>query len=151
MRNKAGSVQATAMTIEDAAVLARLFSHLQKEDQISSFLWAFQDLRQPRCDSVLAKEAGILFYMTMPQGEAQQQRDDTMRAKRDAGVGILDASDEVDESPEWIEIKEVFGYDAEDDADNWWVQWGLLRERANGADVSEYKNIPIQIEHCVWP
>ncbi|KAG6915296.1 hypothetical protein DXG01_012274 [Tephrocybe rancida] len=144
-----GSVQATAMTIEDAAVLARLFSHLRAADQIPSFLCAFQDLRQRRCSSVTSKEAGILEYMTMPSGDAQRQRDDTMRLKRDAGLGILEASEEAEESAEWVEIKEVFGYDAEDEADNWWVQWGLLRERANGVEVP-YEKLPIQIEKAVF-
>ncbi|KAG5643091.1 hypothetical protein DXG03_001587 [Asterophora parasitica] len=142
-----GSVQATAMTIEDAAVLAKLFSHLRTEDQISSFLWAFQDLRQPRCNSVIQKEVGIVWYMTMPEGEHQQMRDKTMRAKRDAGLGILQASDESEESPEWKEIKEVFAYDAEDEADNWWVEWGMLRERSRGVDVS--LGIPIQVERTI--
>ncbi|KAG6861635.1 hypothetical protein C0995_014074 [Termitomyces sp. Mi166 len=143
-----GSVQSAAMTIEDAAVLAKLFSHLRKADQITTFLCAFQELRQPRCDSVTTKEASILMYMTMKQGEAQQQRDDAMRAKRDAGRGILEATEEVEEPPEWVEVKNVFGYDAEDEADNWWVQWGLLRERAKGADVS-YETLPIQIKTAV--
>ncbi|KAF5379818.1 hypothetical protein D9615_005791 [Tricholomella constricta] len=144
-----GSVQATALTVEDAAVLAKLFSHLRTEDQIGSFLWAFQDLRQPRCNAVMAKEAGIMYYMTMPPGEQQQLRDETMRAKRDAGIGILQASDEAEESPEWAEIKEVFGYDAEDEADNWWVEWGLLRERSKGVDVSYGVPSPIQVERAI--
>ncbi len=68
--------------------------------------------------------------MTAEPGEFQSARDDMMRAKQQAGVGILDATGDLEETPEWVEIKEVFGYDAEDDADNWWVEWGLLRERA---------------------
>ncbi|RDB26397.1 6-hydroxynicotinate 3-monooxygenase [Hypsizygus marmoreus] len=131
-----GSVQATAMTVEDGAVLAKLFSHLRTEDQISNFLWAFQDVRQPRCDSVVAREIGIVYFMTMPPGEHQEFRDQSMRAKRDAGIGILQASEDIEESPEWTEVKEVFGYDAEDEADNWWVEWGLLRERSKGVDVT---------------
>lgn len=34
------------------------------------------------------------------------------------------------------ENREIFGYDAEDAADNWWVQVGLLAERARGHDWS---------------
>ncbi|KAF9459027.1 hypothetical protein BDZ94DRAFT_1062733 [Collybia nuda] len=132
-----GSVQACAMAVEDGAVLAKLFSHLRTKDQISSFLWAFQDLRQPRCNSVVTKELRIIHFMTMPPGERQESRDSSMRAKRDAGIGILQAYDNHDEPREWTEIKEVFGYDAEDEADNWWVEWGILRERSMGVDVSE--------------
>ncbi|KAF9026056.1 FAD/NAD(P)-binding domain-containing protein [Hymenopellis radicata] len=134
-----GSIQDCALTVEDGAVLAKLFSHLHSKDQIQSFLYAFQDLRQPRCASVYAKEACIVQYMVVPPGDFQQMRDDSMRAKRDAGVGILEAVGDLEESPEWIEIKEVFGYDAEDDADNWWVEWGLLRERARvNADIGTH-------------
>jgi len=85
--------------------------------------------------------------MTMPPGDHQEMRDNSMRAKRDAGIGILQASDEHEESPEWVEIKEIFGYDAEDEANNWWVEWGLLRERSKGVQVSY--GIPIQVEQVV--
>jgi salicylate hydroxylase len=136
------------LAVEDGAVLATLFSHLRTEDQISSFLWAFQDLRQPRCDAVLAKENGVVYFMTMPPGDHQEMRDNSMRAKRDAGLGILQGSDEYEESPEWVEIKEIFGYDAEDEANNWWIEWGLLRERSKGVTVSY--GVPMQIEQVVF-
>lgn len=133
-----GANQSCALAIEDGAVLGTLFSHLRREDQISNFLWAFQDLRQPRCDGIAAKERGVLHFMTMPPGEHQQMRDSSMRAKRDRGLGILQASDEYEESPEWVEIKEIFGYDAEDEANNWWVEWGMLRERSKGITHLSY-------------
>lgn len=60
-----------------------------------------------------------------------------MRSNRDTGVKTLvsAALDNGDERPEWMEIRDVFGYDAEDAADNWWIEWGLLRERAKGSSV----------------
>jgi salicylate hydroxylase len=42
-------VQHTAISLEDGGVLAKLFSHLRGRDQIPSFLYAFEDLRGPRC------------------------------------------------------------------------------------------------------
>ncbi len=27
-------------------------------------------------------------------------------------------------------IETIFGYDPEDEADDWWVQWGVMQERA---------------------
>ncbi len=149
---KPGSIQDCALTVEDGAVLAKLFSHLHSRDQIQSFLYAFQDLRQPRCASVYAKEVGIVQYMSVPPGDFQQMRDDSMRAKRDAGVGILEAVGDLEETPEWIEIKEVFGYDAEDDADNWWVEWGLLRERARAiADIGTHNALmtDVMVSHSI--
>lgn len=125
------------MAVEDGAVLAKLFSHLRTKDQIGSFLWAFSDLRQPRCAAVYKKEEGDIHFMTVPPGsDIQKYRDAAMRAKRDAGIDALASTNEHEETREWEEIKVVFGYDAEDEADNWWVEWGLLRERSNGIDVS---------------
>lgn len=138
-----GSVQGCAMSVEDGAVIAKLFSHLHTEDQIESFLYAFQDLREPRCATVYTNEQGIIYYMTMPPGELQEYRDTSMRQKRDAGLSPLHGSADAEESAEWVEMKEVFGYDAEDEADNWWVEWGLLRERAKGVDVSY--GTPLQV------
>jgi salicylate hydroxylase len=124
------------MAIEDGAVLAKLFSHLCNEDQISNFLYAFQDLRQKRCEAVIRKEFCDIHYMALPPGEAQQFRDQSMRAKRNAGLSALAAAGELELNPQWEEIKEIFGYDAEDEADNWWNEWGLLRERSKGRDLS---------------
>jgi salicylate hydroxylase len=42
----------------------------------------------------------------------------------------------------------IWGYDAEDEADNWWVEWGLLRERAKGAttlDALDY-DLTVQVD-----
>lgn len=119
-----GSIQDCAMAFEDGVVLAKLFSHLRKKDQIDSFLCAYQDLRQPRINSVYGREVGIIQYMTMPPCDFQQARDDTMRSKRDAGMNVLDAVGDMDESPEWAEIKEIFAYDCENEADDWWQGWG---------------------------
>ncbi|KAH6901243.1 hypothetical protein BKA70DRAFT_1374822 [Coprinopsis sp. MPI-PUGE-AT-0042] len=142
------AVSRSAMAIEDGAVLAKLFSHLRTEDQIPSLLSAFQDLRTPRCDFVLKKELGDVSFMTLPPCEFQEGRDQMFRTKRDAGVGVLDSLEGSDEEelPQWAEIKELFGYDAEDDADNWWMEWGLLRERAKGTDLSNGFVAPAEIK-----
>ncbi|KAK0484232.1 hypothetical protein EDD18DRAFT_1293742 [Armillaria luteobubalina] len=132
-----GSVQQCALTMEDGAVLAKLFSHLHCKDQIKSFLSAFQDLRQLRCAAVLCKEARIFHYMKAEPGELQQSSDDMTWAKEQAhAIGILDAMGDLEENDIHKQIETVFGYNAEDDADNWWVTWGLLRERAR-SDSSE--------------
>ncbi|KAI0667924.1 FAD/NAD-P-binding domain-containing protein [Trametes maxima] len=125
-----GTIQATAMAVEDGAVLAKLFSHLSEDRQIESFLFAFQELRQARARSVRAGEFGSAFYMTM-DGAGAEQRDAAMKAKSTQGGNVLEGAggDEVVNGM-WEEIRTIFGYDCEDEADDWWVQWGLLRERA---------------------
>ncbi|KAF5379737.1 hypothetical protein D9615_005787 [Tricholomella constricta] len=130
-----GAIQTCAMAVEDGAVLAKLFSHLRAEDQIPNFLYAFENLRQPRCAAVTKKEFGDIFFMSLPPGEMQEMRDTMMRQKRDAGRSALESSGDAEETQEWTEIKVMFGYDAEDEADNWWQEWGVLRERARGREV----------------
>ncbi|KAI0636308.1 FAD/NAD-P-binding domain-containing protein [Trametes polyzona] len=125
-----GTIQATAMAVEDGAVLAKLFSHLSEERQIESFLFAFQELRQSRARGVAAGEFGAAFIMTA-DGEGAAQRDAAMRAQHAAGGNALEGGGGGgDAGAAWEEIRTIFGYDCEDEADDWWVQWGLLRERA---------------------
>ncbi|KAG1852791.1 hypothetical protein DFJ58DRAFT_790611 [Suillus subalutaceus] len=123
----AGSLQGGAMAVEDAAVFAKLFSHLRDKDQISTFLHAFQDLREDRCASVVHTEQCNLYFQMLPAGPQQEQRDQDMRAKTAQGESVFGGGEA---SEQWEQLKELWGYDAEDEADDWWVKWGLLRERA---------------------
>jgi len=118
------------MSLEDASVLAKLFSHLAREDQIQGFLYAFQDLRQQRCKEIRAMDMANIHFETMPESEQATERDRTMRAKFERGEDVLVGADDQNVL-RWDKIRDVFGYDAEDEADNWWVQWGRLREQAN--------------------
>jgi salicylate hydroxylase len=115
------------MAVEDAAVLAKLFSHLRAEDQISTFLHAFQDLREGRCASVVQSEQCNLYFQMLPAGPQQEERDHEMRARAARGESVFGSGEAAEQ---WEQLKELFGYDAEDEADDWWVKWGLLRERA---------------------
>ncbi|KAL6307441.1 FAD/NAD(P)-binding domain-containing protein [Sparassis latifolia] len=122
------TIQGSAMAVEDAAVLGKLFSHLSSEDQIPDFLSAFQDLRQPRVKQIFLNELASVFFSMLEDGDPQQvQRDEAMRAKHKSGVSVLD---NLDDSPEWDELRTTFNYDCEDEADDWWLKWGRLREQA---------------------
>jgi salicylate hydroxylase len=130
--------QGPSLSLEDGAVLGRLFSKLSSEDQIPGFLNAFQDLRASRCSAISASELEELVCMTLPPGTKQTRRDMVLRQQDAAGQNIL-TPDENDVSSaalaRWDQIKFLFGYDCEDEADNWWVQWGLLAMRAKGVDL----------------
>lgn len=131
------------MAIEDGAVLAKLFSHLSSRDQIEHFLYAFQDLRQERCKTIVKSEESLIQFFTLEDGPEQRARDETMQEKFRAGKNVLDSGEEEEESgvegQQWSEVRTIFGYDCEDEADNWWVQWGLLRERARGEQETHPK------------
>ncbi|KZT09779.1 FAD/NAD(P)-binding domain-containing protein [Laetiporus sulphureus 93-53] len=146
-----GAIQGAAMALEDAAVLAKLFSHLTRHEQIESFLCAFQDIRQKRCEVARQSEVGLLALVTMEDGPEQEARDKTMQTRYRAGKNVFDSEDGENgvESEQWVEIRTIFGYDCEDEADNWWVQWGQLRERAKQGD-SGINGIPESPNGGFW-
>jgi salicylate hydroxylase len=115
-RSQPGVIQNVAMAIEDAAVLGKIFSHLLREDQISTFLYAFQDIRQDRVAQMLRNENFNIEYMTLPECEQQQLRDNGTRMLSKQGVNVMKVG-EVEEH--WEDIKTTFAYDCEDEADNW--------------------------------
>jgi salicylate hydroxylase len=125
------------MSLEDASVLAKLFSHLRDEEQIPSFLYAFQNLREERCQKNRALDIGNILFMMESEGEGTIRRDAMMRAKHDEGRNVLSGDDEDANVAQWDHNRELFGYDAEDEADNWWVQWGLLQERAKASQSED--------------
>ena len=133
-----GSLQGTSLSLEDGAVLAKLFSHLSSKDQIASFLYAFQDLCLSRCKTTSDNELDNVVFMTLPHGDYQMDRDMMLRQKDAAGLNVLtpdDGDESLIASERWEKVKFMFGYDCEDEADNWWVQWGLLAMRAKGFDM----------------
>ena len=110
-----GTIQATAMAVEDGAVLATLFAHLTEERQIESFLYAFQELRQARVRTVRAGELASAFFMTADGPEAAQ-RDAAMRAKVREGGNVLDSEGEA--SAAWDEYRS--GGDRRGGPSSWW-------------------------------
>lgn len=132
------------MSVEDGAVLARLFTHLRTHDQIKQFLWAFQDIRQPRCIAVTESETHVMYFTCMPKGDDSEARDAGFRAKNAAGVEVLQAAGDQEETPEWREVKEVFGYDAEDEADDWWVDWGSLKLKSAASGAIDFGAIRVE-------
>ncbi|KZV77317.1 FAD/NAD(P)-binding domain-containing protein [Peniophora sp. CONT] len=142
-----GSIQGPCMSLEDASVLAKLFSHLLEESQIPSFLYAFEEIRRARTVKINDVDNNNIDFMTMPSGPMATGRDDAMAATFQAGRNALDAEEGDDASSQWTENREIFGYDAEDAANEWWVSWGILRLRAKDApelgELSGVKGVAI--------
>ena len=52
----------------------------------------------------------------------------------------------------WEELKDVFGYNAFEEADTWWVEWGVMLERMEKkAGVGHVRGVvgEIVVEHGV--
>ncbi|KAK7678592.1 hypothetical protein QCA50_018464 [Cerrena zonata] len=137
-----GAQQGSALAVEDAAVLGKLFTYLKVDDQIGNFLWAVQELRQDRCEKCLQEEYDLYVFLTLRQGEMQEVRDAEMRLKHESGRTDLRQGEDV-AAKQWEELRTVYAYDCEDEADNWWIEWGLLRERARERNEF-YNTTPIR-------
>lgn len=132
------------MAIEDSAVLAKLFGHLISADQVTSFLYAFPELRQGRTKSTRVNEMGNIYFMAMPDDAGAIQRDQHFKARRDRNLSPLE-DESGDASGVWESIKETWCYDAEDEADDWWVGWGMLRLRSQQAELTFGMEIQVSI------
>lgn len=146
-----GSIQGTCMAIEDSAVLAKLFGHLISADQVTSFLYAFPELRQGRTKSVRVNEMGNIYFMAMPDDAGAIQRDEHFKSRRDKNLSPLE-DESGDASGVWESIKETWCYDAEDEADDWWVGWGMLRLRSQQTELDfgmEFQNTPLSLQVTV--
>jgi salicylate hydroxylase len=94
---------------------------------VSTLLYAFQDLHKERADAVTAME---LENAQVAWSNPPRVRDGLVR------WSVLPADEPeppVESGPtdaELAAIAELWGYFAIDAADEWWVEWGLLRERS---------------------
>ena len=123
------------MAIEDSAVLAKLFGHLISRDQVNSFLYAFLELRKERTKSTRINELGNIHFMAMPDDAGAIQRDQHFKARRDKNLSPLE-DESGDGSGVWDSIKQMWCYSAEDEADDWWVAWGMLRLRSQQTELN---------------
>jgi salicylate hydroxylase len=122
--------------VEDAVVFGTLFSHLRSHRQIPVLTEAYQELRLSRCKTVSEGELNNGRLVWLPPGDARDQRDAYMRASRASGN---EHWDEGQLREQWEEVAGVFGYCARDAAEDWWVNWGALRERSEAICPLEFK------------
>lgn len=115
----------TSLAVEDACVLGVLFSRLRNADQLPVLLEAYQELRQGRCAYVAASELKNAALVWLPPGDDREKRNETMKKSL---VGQREQWDEGMLRAQWEQIGGVFGYNAREAAETWWVTWGSLRE-----------------------
>lgn len=125
--------------MEDGAVLGSLFSrlHTGSQEEVVRLLSAYQEIRQARCLELMKSEYEVVHFSTLDDA-------DPMREARDAGFAVARQQqsldwDDVDEEVvrhAWDEFRTSYAYDAYDAADEWWNDWGLLRERMRAASYA---------------
>jgi len=118
-----------AIVLEDALVLGTLFKHLSSWDQVPTFLNAYQEIRQARTTFVNKLDCSNSAYMRLPPGPERDARNATMSAPRDDW-------DDGGLKNEFEGLVGLFGYDAEDAAEEWWVTWGRYGKDAETTNFS---------------
>lgn len=134
------------MGLEDASAFAKLFSHLRNEDQIPSFLSAFQEIRQARCLEIINMDSRNLREMTRADSEVTRARDLAMQALYRAGVPLYELKSQDGTHKLWADNWETYLYNAEDMADEWWVSWGIVRLRLTSTeDLTDLTSIGVRL------
>ena len=133
-----GTVQGVAIPFEDGVALGRIFSHIKRLEQIPSFLEAYEDVRRDRHIKAYEKELGDLDFMTLPP-EYAGTRDTHMREKGKDGRNLFEVSTAIEDGSdgleEWQRIVDLFAYNCEDAADDWWQSEGKIMEASRGGAV----------------
>jgi len=124
-----GTGHSYAVALEDGTFIGKIFSHTRNPDRVPEFLRAFQEHREPRCSRLRQMEKEYIFHMMLPDGEFQAGRDASMRARHAAGRNVLDG----DLEQMLDDYRMMYGYEAADDADEWWMTWGRYHD---ASDVS---------------
>ncbi|KAI0344632.1 FAD/NAD(P)-binding domain-containing protein [Trametopsis cervina] len=137
------ATHAPAMNAGDAAFLGMLFANLTKEDQIDSFLAAYESSRRDRVKLVRHIELANLYQLAMPAGVEKDMRDTALKEKVAAGLDAFAQGGGDLAAQQWDLDKMLFAYDAEDHAAEWWNDWGLLKERATDAVRVPKARIPV--------
>ncbi|KAG8747604.1 hypothetical protein FRC10_000146 [Ceratobasidium sp. 414] len=110
--------QGAAMAIEDAAVLGSLFSRHSDENSVEFLLNAYEELRIPRTAAVQKDSGANAEVFHLPDGPAQQARDEGWKLAGKAG-GTHGSGSQVILQPT-IPDKDLYGYDAYDEVEQWW-------------------------------
>ncbi|EIM82669.1 FAD/NAD-P-binding domain-containing protein [Stereum hirsutum FP-91666 SS1] len=141
-----GSFPGAPIILEEASFLGTLFSHLRHPSQISLFLHAYEQIRKPRASRLLELELDNLTILQLPPGPERKARDHTWAEQKKAdierNVGYVRSTSSASEEDmiseeqnmelrrQWQAFYENWGCDGRDAAESWWIEWGLLGERA---------------------
>ncbi|KAI0317884.1 hypothetical protein OF83DRAFT_1171604 [Amylostereum chailletii] len=124
---KTGTTHNVSTAIESSVVLGTLFSHLRSHDEISTLLYAYQELRQPRAQALEDLESLNATFRFMPPGPARDARNERMKEF----VSVRREPWKTDQfSQQWWQNYAVWTYDAFDAADDWWKQWSTLKKHS---------------------
>ncbi|KAG9124895.1 hypothetical protein FRC07_009823 [Ceratobasidium sp. 392] len=109
--------QGAAMAIEDAAVLGSLFAKHSDEHSVEFLLNAYEELRIPRTAAVQRDSGANAEVFHLPDGPAQQARDEGWKSAGKAG-GTHGSGSQVILHPT-IPDKDLYDYDPYTEVEQW--------------------------------
>ncbi|EKM50084.1 uncharacterized protein PHACADRAFT_46976, partial [Phanerochaete carnosa HHB-10118-sp] len=112
-----GGTYGPSMALEDAVVFGTLFGRLSSWKEIPRFLNAYQEIRFNRTNSTNEMDVSNAAFMRLPPGPGAEARNMQIRQARDEW-------DDGSLKREFEGLAALFGYEAEDAAQEWWVTWG---------------------------
>ncbi|KAK7029274.1 FAD-binding-3 domain-containing protein [Favolaschia claudopus] len=120
------------VALEDGLFIGKIFSHTRNASRVPELLRAFQQHRGPRCSRLRQMEKEYIFQMILPDGDYQAGRDAAMRERHAAGRNVLDG----DFQQMMEDYEFMYGYEAADDADEWWMTWGRYHDSGDASHDS---------------
>ncbi|KAJ6466072.1 hypothetical protein C8R47DRAFT_1154381 [Mycena vitilis] len=127
-----GGFHPYSIALEDAVFIGRMFERSHDRGRIPQFFHAFQEAREDRCTRIRDMDQAYIDAMTLPDGPTQVERDKGMRSNHAAGRNALEG----DYQQMLEDFKLVFGYEANDAADEWWLDWGRYHQNGGSGDGS---------------
>lgn len=122
-------MQATSLSVESAAVFSTLLSYVRGFDHIPLLVRAYETIRRDRSEFLHQAELMHVTRTMFPPGPERTARDEEMQGLLKSGQVVWDDDAFLGL---WGHLISIWAYNAFDAADDWWVQWGILRERSLG-------------------
>jgi salicylate hydroxylase len=113
--------------VESATVLSTLLSYVCGIDHIPVLVQAYETVSRERTEFLHRLELAHVARMMYPPGPERTARNQDFKAL--LNMGQLKWSDDAYLGL-WGQMCKIWAYNAFDEADDWWVQWGMLRERS---------------------
>ncbi|KAH9975995.1 hypothetical protein BGW80DRAFT_1295721 [Lactifluus volemus] len=121
------STQSCSVCVESATVLSTLLSYVCGIDHIPVLVQAYETVSRERTEFLHRLELAHVARMMYPPGPERTARNQDFKAL--LNMGQLKWSDDAYLGL-WGQMCKIWAYNAFDEADDWWVQWGMLRERS---------------------
>lgn len=124
------SIHSIALGFEDASTLLHLFSGITHPTHIPRLLAAYEEIRQPRWDSILHAETFLRTELSMPPGPQRDERNVFISGfKQIIKTESDNGEDDMQTMVVYNETISLYDYDVTEAVDDWYSKWEALLNR----------------------